>query len=56
MAAHVGTRSGAVHAVERARPAIRKVPEVTVYFWVIKVLTTAMGEATSDYRSTGSIP
>jgi uncharacterized membrane-anchored protein len=27
----------------------RRVPEVTVYFWVIKVLTTAMGEATSDY-------
>jgi uncharacterized membrane-anchored protein len=26
-----------------------KVPEVTIYFWVIKVLTTAMGEATSDY-------
>jgi uncharacterized membrane-anchored protein len=26
-----------------------KVPEVTVYFWIIKVLTTAMGEATSDY-------
>jgi uncharacterized membrane-anchored protein len=26
-----------------------KVPEVTVYFWVIKVLTTAMGEAASDY-------
>src|SRR5438876_6221314 len=26
-----------------------KVPEVTLYFWIIKVLTTAMGEATSDY-------
>ena len=24
-------------------------PEVTVFFWIIKVLTTAMGEATSDY-------
>jgi uncharacterized membrane-anchored protein len=29
--------------------AIRKVPEVTIYFWIIKVLTTAQGEATSDY-------
>jgi uncharacterized membrane-anchored protein len=29
--------------------AMRKVPEVTVYFWIIKLLTTAMGEATSDY-------
>jgi uncharacterized membrane-anchored protein len=26
-----------------------KVPQLTVYFWVIKILTTAMGEATSDY-------
>lgn len=28
---------------------MRKVPQLTVYFWIIKVLTTAMGEATSDY-------
>jgi uncharacterized membrane-anchored protein len=27
----------------------KKVPELTIYFWVIKVLTTGMGEATSDY-------
>jgi len=27
---------------------LRKVPEVTVGFWVTKVLTTGMGEATSD--------
>jgi uncharacterized membrane-anchored protein len=26
-----------------------RVPEVTVYFWVVKALSTAMGEATSDY-------
>jgi uncharacterized membrane-anchored protein len=26
-----------------------KVPEVTVYFWITKVLTTGMGETTSDY-------
>ena len=26
-----------------------KVPEVTVYFWVTKVLTTGMGETASDY-------
>ncbi len=26
-----------------------KVPEITVYFWVIKALSTAMGESTSDY-------
>lgn len=26
-----------------------KVPQITVYFWVIKALSTAMGESTSDY-------
>lgn len=26
-----------------------KVPEVTFMFWIIKILTTAMGEATSDF-------
>jgi uncharacterized membrane-anchored protein len=26
-----------------------RVPEVTLYFWVIKLLSTAMGESTSDY-------
>lgn len=29
--------------------AFKKVPEVTVYFWIIKLLTTGMGETTSDY-------
>jgi len=29
--------------------AISKVPEITVYFWIVKLLTTAMGESTSDY-------
>jgi len=29
--------------------AAAKVPEITVLFWVIKVLTTGMGEAASDY-------
>lgn len=31
------------------RRALRKAPELTVYFWIVKILTTAMGEATSDY-------
>jgi uncharacterized membrane-anchored protein len=29
--------------------ALRKVPEITIYFWIIKILTTAMGESLSDY-------
>ena len=28
---------------------VRKVPEITLFFWIIKLLTTAMGESTSDY-------
>jgi uncharacterized membrane-anchored protein len=35
--------------MDLARRIGRKVPEVTVYFWIVKILTTAMGEATSDY-------
>jgi uncharacterized membrane-anchored protein len=31
------------------RPGLRKVPEITIFFWIIKLLTTAMGEATSDF-------
>src|SRR5213080_2721588 len=38
-----------------SRPALRqmlnKVPEVTLYFWVIKVLCTTVGETASDYLS-----
>ena len=33
----------------RAKQLMKKVPEVTAIFWVIKLLTTAMGESTSDY-------
>jgi uncharacterized membrane-anchored protein len=40
------------------RPLANKVPEVTAYFWIIKVLTTGMGETTSDLlaRVLGPIP
>jgi uncharacterized membrane-anchored protein len=31
------------------QPVAAKVPEITVLFWVIKILTTGMGEATSDW-------
>jgi len=30
---------------------INKVPEITILFWIIKILTTGMGEAASDYIS-----
>jgi uncharacterized membrane-anchored protein len=32
-----------------AVPRLSKVPQVTLYFWIIKILTTATGEAMSDY-------
>ncbi|MDE2588788.1 MAG: hypothetical protein KGL95_03895, partial [Patescibacteria group bacterium] len=32
-----------------AKQLLRKVPEVTVFFWIIKLLSTAMGESTSDF-------
>ena len=32
-----------------ASRALSKVPRVTVYFWIIKILTTALGESTSDF-------
>jgi uncharacterized membrane-anchored protein len=33
-------------------PVAAKVPEVVLLFWVVKILTTAGGEATSDYLKT----
>ena len=33
-----------------------KVPEITVLFWIIKVLTTGMGEAMSDFLGQKSVP
>jgi uncharacterized membrane-anchored protein len=36
--------------------AAAKVPEITVLFWVIKVLTTGMGETASDFLAHASVP
>ncbi|WP_191875966.1 COG4705 family protein [Streptomyces filipinensis] len=46
------------HARARIRESATKVPEVTVYFWIIKVLTTGMGETASDFLAhlLGPIP
>lgn len=32
-----------------AMRAFLKVPEITIFFWIVKLLSTAMGESTSDY-------
>src|SRR3954465_15576849 len=34
---------------DRARMMLNKVPEVTVYFWLIKVLCTTVGETAADF-------
>jgi uncharacterized membrane-anchored protein len=34
---------------ESSRSTAIKVPQLTIFFWIIKILTTAMGEAVSDY-------
>lgn len=43
--------SGALDRIVR-EPVAAKVPEIIALFWVIKILTTAGGEATSDYFKT----
>jgi uncharacterized membrane-anchored protein len=35
--------------VDRASQGARRVPAITIHFWAVKILTTAMGEAASDY-------
>jgi uncharacterized membrane-anchored protein len=40
----------------RAKRLAVKVPEITVMFWVLKLLTTGMGEAMSDFLGQQSVP
>jgi uncharacterized membrane-anchored protein len=44
-----GTHAARQHAARAVSAGALRVPEITVYFWVIKALSTAMGESTSDY-------
>ncbi|WP_007507025.1 hypothetical protein [Pseudofrankia saprophytica] len=46
-------RAGRRRAVRRLAP---KVPEITAMFWIIKILTTGMGEAASDFLANRSVP
>jgi uncharacterized membrane-anchored protein len=39
-----------------ARHGLTKVPEITAIFWVLKLLTTGMGEAMSDFLGQKSVP
>lgn len=40
----------------RLEPLAAKVPEITLLFWIVKVLTTGMGEAMSDFLGQTSVP
>lgn len=40
----------------RARQLAVKVPQITLIFWVLKLLTTGMGEAMSDFMGQHSVP
>ncbi len=35
--------------IEKALLSLSKVPEVTIFFWVIKILCTTVGETASDF-------
>ncbi len=39
-------------APSKLRQMLNKVPEVTLYFWIIKILCTTVGETFADYLST----
>ncbi len=52
MRADLGRRTFA--DVIAPEPVAAKVPEITLMFWVIKILTTAGGEAVSDYLALGN--
>jgi uncharacterized membrane-anchored protein len=54
---HAAVAGGAPGRAGRvARLGLSKVPEVTVAFWITKVLTTGMGEAASDYLTRAMDP
>ncbi|HLW45292.1 MAG TPA: hypothetical protein VKR78_03680 [Acidimicrobiales bacterium] len=46
-----------LHALRRTfqEPLAAKVPEITLLFWVVKIVTTAGGEAASDYLALDSV-
>ena len=39
----------------QGRHALAKVPEITLIFWVLKLLTTGMGESMSDFLGQHSV-
>ncbi len=51
-----GTLRRTVRNTSSSRQFLTKVPEITLIFWVLKLLTTGMGEAMSDFLGQKSVP
>ena len=45
------TRHESPQGTSTARVLLNKVPEVTVFFWIIKILATTVGETAADFLS-----
>ncbi|MGI0062845.1 MAG: COG4705 family protein, partial [Nitrosotalea sp.] len=41
------------HQKSRTELMLNKVPEITIFFWIIKVLCTTVGETGADFLNTG---
>jgi uncharacterized membrane-anchored protein len=51
--AELGPETGRIsESPSWGRQMLNKVPEITLYFWVIKVLCTTVGETAADYLNT----
>ncbi len=46
------TSALAAPAPSRGRQMLNKVPEITLFFWIIKILCTTIGETAADYLNT----
>ena len=49
---HPMKNSDAKSLIDPGRQMLNKVPEVTLFFWVIKVLCTTVGETFADFLNT----
>lgn len=51
MSSYVEARRASVNTSAIRRAMLNKVPEITVFFWIIKVLATTVGETAADFLS-----
>ena len=49
MQTNIGVEKSAAQAVPIGKMLLSKVPEITIFFWIIKVLCTTIGETAADY-------